>query len=288
MVWTFDQWIEKKSRYPWLFCSKQKIGCEYCKEIGTLKTFKMRGVEISKEWSMCTVDEGNHLKKQTKLSNLRNKIKKHSDSFAHQHAYEIKKEKESEKIVKNFEAKLHKNNVSTEYIFRTAYYIAKYNRPFDDHFKLIELQKANGISLGSILHSRYSATTIIDHISTKMREQLVKNIIDCSAKLSVLIDESTTLSSKTSMVVYIKSAISNDDPIFMFLDLVELDNQLAVNIVDKLLACLHKWAFNEIFLQKSWVSFVSDGASVLLGKKNGVAKRLNPSLVARVTIVSHY
>jgi len=57
-----------------------------------------------------------------------------------------------------------------------------------------------------------------------MREQLVKNIIDCSAKLSVLIDESTTLSSKTSMVVYIKSAISNDDPIFMFLDLVELDN----------------------------------------------------------------
>ena len=107
--------------------------------------------------------------------------------------------------------------------------------PFDNHFKLIELQKANGISLGSILHSRYSATTIIDHIATKMREQLVKNIIDCSAKLSVLIDESTTLSSKTSMVVYIKSAISNDDPIFMFLDLVELDNQLAVNIVDKLL-----------------------------------------------------
>ncbi|CAI6367147.1 unnamed protein product [Macrosiphum euphorbiae] len=274
MVWTFDQWIEKKSRYPWLFCSKQKIGCEYCKEIGTLKTVKKRGVEISKEWSMCTVDEGNHLKKQTRLANLRNKVKKHSDSFAHQHAYEIKKEKESEKIVKNFEAKLHKNHVNTEYIFRTAYYIAKYNRPFDDHFKLIELQKANGISLGSILHSRYSATTIIDHIATKMREQLVKNIIDCSAKLSVLIDESTTLSSKTSMVVYIKSAISNDDPIFMFLDLVELDNQLAVNIVDKLLACLHKCGFDETFLQKNWVSFVSDGASVLLGKKNGVAKRL--------------
>ncbi|XP_029342172.1 E3 SUMO-protein ligase KIAA1586-like [Acyrthosiphon pisum] len=147
---------ESEGQYPWLFCSKQKIGCEYCKEIGKLKTVKKRGVEISEEWT-------------------------------------------------------------------------KYNRPFDDHFKLIELQKANGISLGSILHSR-SATTIIDHIATKMREQLVKNIIDCSAKFSVLVDESTTLNSKTSMVVYIKSAISNDDPIFMFLDLVELDNQLAVNI----------------------------------------------------------
>jgi hypothetical protein len=45
MVWTFDQWIEKKSKYPWLFCSKQKIGCEYCREIGILKTVKKRGVK---------------------------------------------------------------------------------------------------------------------------------------------------------------------------------------------------------------------------------------------------
>lgn len=58
------------------------------------------------------------------------------------------------------------------------------------------------------------------------------------------------------------------------MDLVELDNQSAVNIVDKLLTCLHKCGFNETFLQQNWVSFVSDGASVLLGKKNGVAKRL--------------
>lgn len=120
-----------------------------------------------------------------------------------------------------------------------------------------------------------TATLIIDHIATKMREQLVKNIIDCNAKFSVLIDESTTLSSKTNMVVYIKSAISNEDPIFMFLDLVELDNQLAVNIVDKILGCLYKCGLNETFLQKNWVSFVSDGASVLLGKKNGVAIKIN-------------
>lgn len=57
-------------------------------------------MEISKEWSMCTVDDGSHLKKQTRLGNLRNKVKKHSDSFAHQYAYKIKKEKESEKILR--------------------------------------------------------------------------------------------------------------------------------------------------------------------------------------------
>lgn len=116
------------------------------------------------------------------------------------------------------------------------------------------------------MHSRYSATTIIDHIATKMREQLVKNIINCSAKIAILIDESTSLILKTIMVIYIKSAISNNDLIFIFLDFVELDNQSAANVGDKLIACLHKSGFDETFLQQNWVTFISDGASVLLGK----------------------
>lgn len=67
--------LKKKSRYPWLFCFKRQIGCTYCKEIRVLKTIKKRGVEISKEWSMCTVNEGDHTSKQTRLANIRNKIK---------------------------------------------------------------------------------------------------------------------------------------------------------------------------------------------------------------------
>lgn len=74
--------------------------------------------------------------------------------------------------------------------------------------KFIEFRQANGISLRSILNFRYPDITIIDHIATKMREQLVKNIINC-ATFSVLINESTILSSNTSTVTYIKSAIFN-------------------------------------------------------------------------------
>jgi len=48
MVWPFDQWIEKKSRYPWLFCSKQKVGCEYCKEIGTLGQLRREVLKLVK------------------------------------------------------------------------------------------------------------------------------------------------------------------------------------------------------------------------------------------------
>jgi len=172
------------------------------------------------------------------------------------------------------EAECFKNAKSTEYVFRTAYFISKYNRPYDDHQKLIELQKANGVHLGSTLHSRYSSTSIVSHIASKMRERIVKNIIDNGSKLAVLIDESTTLSSATSMIVYIKTYISNEEPIFIFLDLIELITQNAENIVNQLLKCLHACGFNDNFLRENWISFISDGASVLFGKKNGVAERL--------------
>lgn len=82
----------------------------------------------------------------------------------------------------------------TQFIFRTAYYIAKNNRLFRDHYNLIELQDLNGIKLGNTIYSRYSATNIIDHISCKMKNRIIDNIIETSAKLSILIDESTTIS----------------------------------------------------------------------------------------------
>lgn len=73
-------------------------------------------------------------------------------------------------------------------MFCTAYYLAKINRPFNDHFNLIELQNLNGIKLGNTLHSRISSTNIIEHIFYEMKEKIVKNITETGTKLSVLID----------------------------------------------------------------------------------------------------
>jgi hypothetical protein len=56
-----------------------------------------------------------------------------------------------------------------------------------------------------------------------MREIVIKKIIDSESKISVLIDESTTVCSKSCMTIFIKASISQEDPIFIFLDLVELD-----------------------------------------------------------------
>jgi len=97
-----------------------------------------------------------------------------------------------------------------------------------------------------------------------MKRKIVSNILETEAKLSVLIDESTTISTLSRMVVYIRAAISSEDPIFIFLDLVELSNQTAEKIIQQLIKCLHHAGFNDQYLRENWVSFVSDGASVLL------------------------
>jgi len=76
------------------------------------------------------------------------------------------------------------------------------------------------------------------------------------------------------MLVYIKAAINGSDPVFVFLDLVELVNQTAECITSRLVRSLKDAGFPEEYLLKNWVSFVSDGASVRLGKKSGVASRL--------------
>lgn len=108
----------------------------------------------------------------------------------------------------------------------------------------------------------------------KMKEKIVSNIVKSGSKIYVLIDESTTLSTLSTMVVYIKTSISSEDPISIFLDHVELHLQTADNIVNQLIDCLHKSGFDDNFLKNNWISFVSDGASVLVGKKKGVAKQL--------------
>lgn len=76
------------------------------------------------------------------------------------------------------------------------------------------------------------------------------------------------------MIINLKASVDGTTPEFMFLELVELESQRAEHIEEALLKCLKTVGFTEDWLQKNWVSFVSDGASVMLGKNSGVATRL--------------
>lgn len=85
---------------------------------------------------------------------------------------------------------------TTNKIFRTAYYIAKNQRPYTDLPKLVDLQSINDLQMGRVLQSDKSCSNIIEHISLEMRKKICNNIIENQRKICIIVDESTTISQK--------------------------------------------------------------------------------------------
>jgi L-arabinose isomerase len=74
--------------------------------------------------------------------------------------------------------KLSKTEIeTTEKVFRTAYCIAKNQRPFSVHLKLIDLQICNGLNMRRLLQSDKSCSNIVYHIAIKMRKKVCSNVI---------------------------------------------------------------------------------------------------------------
>ena len=135
---------------------------------------------------------------------------------------------------------------ATTVVFRSAYCLAQNDRPFFDNYRLLELQKEKGVDIGTGLHSWYSATQITDHIGSEMRTRICQQIQDIEGKLSILIDESTSLGCKTTLIVYMKCETDKTcDSHLMFLDLIELPDQRAETITQHLLKCLGGHVFHD-------------------------------------------
>ncbi|KAJ8890421.1 hypothetical protein PR048_009929 [Dryococelus australis] len=92
--------------------------------------------------------------------------------------------------------------------------------------------------------------------------------MDIYVNISILIDETTSLSCKLTLIVYINAAL----PFIFRLD--EISDQKADTILKTLIDCLNEHGRTEDYLQQNFVAFTSDGASTMLGQQSGVAKQL--------------
>ncbi|KAJ3583812.1 hypothetical protein NHX12_015530 [Muraenolepis orangiensis] len=177
---------------------------------------------------------------------------------------------------------------STAKVFMTAYYVAKNNKPFTDFESLIDLQHANSANLGRVLHS----VDIIEHVSSQMKKELLKKIIETKSKITVLADESTSVGHKSTLIVFLKASVDGDmEPIAFPLDLVELDSMSAAHIKEQIMGCLLKNGFTVELLREILIGFCSDGASVMLGVKSGVGKLLQddfPGIILGTALITDW
>ena len=127
--------------------------------------------------------------------------------------------------------------------------------------------------MGHVLHSRVSAADICDHIGNEMRKNVVKAIKDSREKIGIMIDEATTNSLKSSLVVCLRFFL-HGKPTSMFLDLIELEKSDSQTILDTLLGCMKKHGMDSDYLQECLICFASDGASVMTGRASGIVTKL--------------
>ena len=193
-------WKEKRRTYPWLICVKGKLGCSICSKVGSMRVMKSQDLSISIEWFIVFYLSsliGFHGKTRSiQLASLRKKCHGHANSQAHITASNIKKTAKDDTLVKMVDRLNESEMDLTCKIFRIAYFVAKKCRPFSDHLELLQLQELNGTEISHGLRSRFSATNIWDHIAVEMKQRICTEILEGNRKISVLIDESTTLSKK--------------------------------------------------------------------------------------------
>ncbi|XP_069486321.1 E3 SUMO-protein ligase KIAA1586-like [Ambystoma mexicanum] len=268
--WSWEQYENKCKEYPWLTSSKGKLRCTICREVKNLGTETSQGVHFSLEWVNSSVSSYGPTKEK-QHSALCNKMYLHKSSACHLKAVAILDVRTRETIHQlnsQMQVKLYEETCR---VFRSAYKIGKHERPFTDLPLDVDVQRMNGLDLGRVLHSDHSCAEIIEHIASTMRAKLVHHILQNESKLSVLIDESTTFSKLTTLIICIRACIEKEDPpLTFFLGLVELLGTSA----EIILACWQSYGFTNDYLRMHLIQLVTDGASNMIGRKSGVGTLL--------------
>lgn len=271
--WSSEQCIEYKAKNPWLIIKKE-LGCQVCRSVSTLGAEKTKGLKLSEPWVLGTVSSYGSNKKDQQTS-LRKKLFDHRTSQAHGLANKIQTNAKKHQIQNSVASMAKEQQAVTERVFRTAYKQAKLNRPFYEFETEIDLQIKNGLDMGRILHSNVACSNIVLHISDQMTSDLINNLVKSDSKFSLLLDEATSLSNKNALIVYIRTMLKGmENPMTIFLTLFELNDTTASGILEELLKQLQSLGLGYDFLKDHLIALTCDGASVMLGKKSGLAKQV--------------
>uniref|UniRef100_A0A2K6UXD6 KIAA1586 n=1 Tax=Saimiri boliviensis boliviensis TaxID=39432 RepID=A0A2K6UXD6_SAIBB len=272
-----DCWNEKQAfmfteQYKWLEIKEGKLGCKDCSTVRHLGSKAEKHVHVSKEWIAYLVTP-NGSNKTTRQASLRKKIREHDVSKAHGKIQDLLKESANDSISNLVHKQNNKNIDATVKVFNTVYSLVKHNRPLSDIEGAMELQEKNGEV--NCLNTRYSATRIAEHIAKEMKMKIFTNIIEENAKICIIIDEASTVSKKSTLVIYLQCTIqSASAPVMLFVALKELVSTTAEYIINTLLTTLNDCGFTDDYLKANLIAFCSDGANTILGRKSGVTTKL--------------
>ena len=253
---TFCQ--EWKNVFVWLEFDegKEEMFCSVCREFPTL---------ADKSSSFFTGRQAFHVRN----------IKAHANNRKHEICYAAKQqrvlqERGSRDIVQALRQMSPETEEKMKKLFNISYFIAKCERPFSDFADLCKLHEKNGLPLGDTYINDKGCRVFVEVINGVMKEDESQQLNE-SRFISVMADSGTDTSNKDLELVYVRF-LENGLPANKYVAVVELKNADANGVIASVNTGMIEFGLQNWKLQT--VAFGSDGASVYVGRQNGVVAKL--------------
>lgn len=194
-----------------------------------------------------------------------------------------------EKAVKTMIKKL---DVKTQDImaalFNTAFYVAKENIAFSKFGSLCLLQNKNKLDLGNLYKNEDGCTNFISNISNTIADNLITKLKN-TPYVCILADGATDSAVIEQETVFVRF-VDQGKLITAFADIVQISHANADGVLEGIERGLKSVGFGIEDLKKKVIGCNFDGAAVMLGKKGGVAKKLEDKVghpVVAIHCVAH-
>ncbi|XP_077977576.1 zinc finger protein 862-like [Glandiceps talaboti] len=166
-------------------------------------------------------------------------------------------------------------------LFNIAYFVAKEELPFTIFPKLCRLHVKNDCEIGKTYFNDHACRAFIQVIADTMKEDL-REIVEQSTFLSTMCDGSTDTAVNENELMYVR-IIQGGLPQNKFLSIQAVENAHAEGVLQSIDKGFQQGlGLNGQQWRMKSVGFGADGASVMMGRKNGVAaliKRDVPYLI---------
>ena len=231
-----------------------------------------------------SADEGVlHAKKQ-KNSDV---IRGHASSPVHQEILKrMKVIHDQPNIYKNIKWEESERVKVTARVMRSIYTGIKHMAASFTSMKyLISLQEKHAVDLGTQCKSRFTITKMVESIGKSMHQRLITSLKSNPNPLSIIVDTATD-KAKIHELAVLFHTMENDAPVDYLYGLLRMgSDQTAEAQTDILVKHLKKDGLYD-HVKEHIIAFVSDGASVMTGKKKGMGVRLRKLFGPR--LISHH
>ena len=156
---------------------------------------------------------------------------------------------------------------------RNAHYIAKEAKPLMDFNRLVELDKAKGLDVGETYTNIFALKDFLSCISD-VQKQTIKEKMTTAPFFSILSDGCVDSSTTEEEIVYVRFTKGGESNIH-YAGIMPVQKPNATHIYEAIMEVLKSnLSIDEKTLDQKLVGIVSDGASVMRGRLNGVIKQL--------------